>query len=184
MKITYVTGNPAKLAGARQFLEPLGFTIDNIKMDCPELQANTLQEVAKFKGAYSCKKLKCNCLNNDSGLFIKSLNGFPGVYTAYVEESIGEDGILKLLEGITDREAYFEECLCYTETSGNQICFSGRVYGSIALEKSGTNGWSYDFIFIPKGESMTLANFSGEKLYSCWKTDAYEKLAQYLKNKQ
>jgi len=37
MKITYVTGNWAKIASARQVLEPLGFVIDNIKMEVPEL---------------------------------------------------------------------------------------------------------------------------------------------------
>ena len=33
MKITYVTGNWAKVESAKQFFEPLGFEIDNIKID-------------------------------------------------------------------------------------------------------------------------------------------------------
>ena len=51
MKITYVTGNWAKIKSAKQVLEPLGFEIDNIKLDCPELQLDSIEEVAKH-----CKK--------------------------------------------------------------------------------------------------------------------------------
>lgn len=47
-KIIYVTGNWAKLASAKQALEPLGYEIDNIKMETPELQANDVKEVAKY----------------------------------------------------------------------------------------------------------------------------------------
>ena len=38
MKITYVTGNWAKLKSAKMILEPLGFEIDNKKIDCPEFK--------------------------------------------------------------------------------------------------------------------------------------------------
>lgn len=47
-KITYVTGNWAKIQSARQALEPLGYEIDNVKMETPEIQADDVSEVAKF----------------------------------------------------------------------------------------------------------------------------------------
>ena len=99
MKITYITGNKAKIDLAKQFLGPLGIEIDNKKIECPEIQADTFEEVAKFSSKYASDTLKCDVLKNDSGLVIESLNGFPGVYTHYIEDTIGEDGILKLMEG-------------------------------------------------------------------------------------
>ena len=46
--ITYVTGNWAKIESAKQILEPLGYTIDNIKIETPEIQADDVTEVAKY----------------------------------------------------------------------------------------------------------------------------------------
>ena len=56
-KITYVTGNWAKIDSARQILEPLGFTIDNIKMETVEIQADDVEDVAKYSATRACQKL-------------------------------------------------------------------------------------------------------------------------------
>ena len=92
-KITYVTGNWAKIDSAKQILEPLGFTIDNVKMDTLEIQADDVIEVAKYSAKWASEKLKCATIKNDSGLFVEALNGFPGVYTHYVDDTLGEDGL-------------------------------------------------------------------------------------------
>jgi XTP/dITP diphosphohydrolase len=69
-KITYVTGNLSKVAGARQVLEPLGYQVDNIKMDTPEIQADDVSEVAKYSAKRAAEKLNIPVLKNDSGLFV------------------------------------------------------------------------------------------------------------------
>ena len=78
-EITYVTGNWAKLASAKQFLEPLGFKINNVKMDTIEIQADTMEEVAKYSAKYASDVLKTSVLKNDSGLVIPALGGFPNI---------------------------------------------------------------------------------------------------------
>jgi len=184
MKITYVTGNESKIMAAKQFLEPLGIEIDNIKMDTIEIQADTTKEVAEYSAKWASEKLKCDVLKNDSGLFIESLNGFPGVYTKYVDETIGEDGILKLMEGKENRKAYFIEVLAYCEYGKEPVSFTSYTYGTISKIKEGNYGWSWDFIFIPEGEDKTLGCFPDDKRFSFWNNDAYLKLADYLKNKK
>ena len=125
-KITYVTGNWAKIDSARQILEPLGFTIDNIKMETVEIQADDVEDVAKYSATWACQKLNCPVLKNDSGLFVEALNGFPGVYTHYVDDTLGEDGILKLLEGVENRKAYFKEVLAYCEPGKEPVTYPPR----------------------------------------------------------
>ena len=66
-KITYVTGNIAKIESAKQILEPLGYTVDNIKMETPEIQADDVSEVAKYSVQWACEKLNKSVLKNDSG---------------------------------------------------------------------------------------------------------------------
>ena len=181
--ITYVTGNKAKIASAKQALEPLGFEIDNVKMETPEIQANDVVEVSKYSAKWAAEKLGKPVLKNDSGLFVNVLKGFPGVYTRFVDETIGEDGLLKLMEGLEDRTAYFKESIAYCEPGNEPVVFEGITRGKIDTKKSGTNGWSWDFVFIPDGEDEPLACFDDEKKWSFWSQDAYKELAKYLENK-
>ena len=183
MKITYVTGNWAKIKSAKQILEPLGFEIDNIKLDCPELQLDSIEEVAKNSSKWASEHLKANTLKNDSGLVVPALKGFPGPYTHYADDTIGEDGLLKLMEGVEDRKAYFVECLAYTEQGKEPVSFVSITNGTIAKEKSGSFGWSWDYIFIPDGQDKTLACFDDDVRFTFWDDSAYLKLAEYLKNK-
>lgn len=182
-KITYVTGNWAKIASAKKALEPLGYEVDNIKMETPEIQADDVTDVAKYSAKWASEKLNTAVLKNDSGLFVKSLKGFPGVYTHYADDTIGEDGLLKLMEGIEDREAYFKESIAYCEPGEEPIVFEGLTKGKIATEKSGTYGWCWDFVFIPEGEEKTLGCFPDEERWDFWSLDAYKNLVTYLENK-
>ena len=183
-KIIYVTGNMSKLMSARNILEPLGFEIDNIKMDTMEIQADSVDEVAMHSAKEASNKLKCAVLKNDTGLFVDALGGFPGPYTHYVDEKLGEDGLLKLLEGVSDRRASFIEAFAYCEYCKEPVVFKSITRGQIAMEKSGTYGWSWDFIFIPDGYDKTMGNYPDEERCHVWNTDAYTELADYLKNKE
>jgi len=181
-KIIYVTGNWAKLASAKKFLEPLGFEIENVKLATTEIQADSVEEVAKYSAKEASERLKCDVLKNDTGFFIDALGGFPGVYTHYADDTIGEAGILKLIEGKENRKARFVECLAYCEYGKEPLCFLSITEGEIAFEKQGQYGWSWDFIFIPKGQSQTLGCFPDEERWPLWNMDGYAKLADYLKN--
>lgn len=182
-KITYVTGNWSKIMSAKQILEPLGIEVDNIKMETTEIQANTVEEVAMYSAKEASDKLKCDVLKNDTGLYVEALGGFPGPYTHYVDEKLGEDGLLKLLEGIENRRACFIGAFAYCEYGKDPIVFKSVTKGKIAHKKSGIYGWSWDFIFIPDGYDKTLGNYPDEERCLAWNTDAYKELANFLKNK-
>ncbi len=179
-KIVYITGNKFKILTAKKMLEPLGISVEAKKIDCPEIQADTIEEVAKYSSKYASDLLGITTLKNDSGLVIPSLNNFPSAYTKYVEDTIGEDGIIKLMEGIEDREAYFLEILAYTEHGGEPVTFISKTEGRISREKQGEYGWSYDKIFIPKGETKTLACFNDDERWKFWDETGYEELAKFL----
>ena len=182
-KITYVTGNWAKLESAKHALEPLGFEVDNIKMETPEIQADDVTEVAKYSAKWAAELLQKPVLKNDSGLFVNALKGFPGVYTHYAEDTIDVDGLLKLMDEVEDKSAYFKESIAYCEPGKDPIVFESITKGRIDTKKSGTFGWSWDYVFIPEGEDKTLACFEDEKRWKFWSQDAYKDLAKYLINK-
>jgi len=183
-EITFVTGNWAKIASAKQALEPLGFIIKDIKIETPEIQANDVTDVAMYSAKWASEKLKCSVLKNDSGLFIEGLKGFPGVYTHYADETIGVDGVLKMMDGMKNRNAYFKESLAYCEYGKEPVVFEGITKGIIDVKKSGKYGWSWDYVFIPDGQTKSFACFPDEERWNLWNSvHAYQELAKYLENK-
>lgn len=183
-KITYVTGNWAKIASAKQYLEPLGIEIDNIKMETPEIQADDVAEVAKYSAKWAANELGIPVIKNDTGFFIDYYKGFPGAYMKYMDETLGVDGFLKLMDGVEDRSAYLKEAIAYCEPGGEPIVFEGITKGSISYESSGKYGWgTIDHLFIPEGEKVTLGNFPDKERWNFWSVDAYIELAKYLEDK-
>ena len=180
-KVTYVTGNWAKIASAKSVLEPLGIEVDNVKMETPEIQADDVVEVSKYSASWAAEKLQKPVLKNDTGLFVNALKGFPGVYTHYADDTITEDGLLKLMKGVSDRSAYFKESIAYCEPGKEPVVFVGITKGKIATRKSGKYGWTWDHVFIPDGESKTLSCFPDKKRWKFWSVQAYTDLAAYLK---
>lgn len=156
MKLGLVTSNKHKLEEYRQGLDRLGVDIELLKADCEEIQTDTLQKVVR-----SCiEQLKDqgyrNFMLDDSGLFVPSLNGFPGVYSAYVMETIGCQGMLRLIDGL-DRGARFECCIGVSSEELGDFSVTGASPGRIIFEERGTGGFGYDPIFVPDGEERTFA---------------------------
>ena len=66
--LIYVTGNEYKLYTARKFLEPFAINVIGKKIKCPEIQADTIEEVARFSVEYAAKELNCAVLKNDKSI--------------------------------------------------------------------------------------------------------------------
>lgn len=179
-EITFVTGNWAKIATAKKILEPLGIVVNHVKMDTTEIQCDDVNDIAKASAKEASEKLKCTVLKNDTGLFVESLNGFPGPYTHYVDETIGEDGLLKLMEGIDNRRAYFKEAYAICEYGRDPIVFNSYTYGTILKKKEGTFGWSWDFIFQVDGTKHAMACYPDDERLLLFSHEGYEKIAEYL----
>lgn len=150
--LTLVTHNMGKLAEASQIAKKY-----KIRLEAPgdgveklEIQADTLEQVSQFSAKEAYSKLRKPLVVDDAGLFIDSLKGFPGVYSHYVRATLDNPGIIKLMEGITNRKAYFECCVSFYD--GKTLkSFTGRVDGNLAHEARGTKGFGFDPIFMPLG---------------------------------
>lgn len=143
-----------------------------------------MEEVAEFGARYVYEKLKKPVIVEDSGFFVKALKGFPGTYSKFVYETIGNKGILKLLEDVDDREAYFKSVIGYCDEFGVKL-FIGKVDGKVSIEERGTEGFGYDPIFIPKGYNKTFAELGvEEKSKISHRKKAFEKFKEFLKFKK
>lgn len=191
IELFFATNNKHKFVEAKAFIESKvpRFQLQQLKGDFPELQADSLEEVARFKILNAAKTCKGNVFIEDAGLFIPALDGFPGVYSAHVKKMLDCEGILKLLvdkPSEKDRSAYFKACSClYLKNENKMKIFNGRIDGSIAPEERGTRGFGFDPIFIPaepEGNKLTFAEMeTREKINVSHRTRALKKITAYLK---
>jgi XTP/dITP diphosphohydrolase len=160
MTLTVVTGNVHKFFEISAILCDISDVVQ-ASLSCPEVQHADVGYISERKAAYAYSKLKRPLITDDTGLFIPALQGFPGPYAAFALETIGNAGILRLLDGCFDRSAWFESAIAYADELGVRV-FRGRIDGVIAQKPRGLNGFGYDPIF--EIGSKTLAEMeSAEK---------------------
>jgi len=151
MRLNVVTHNPGKVKEYQLTFRYYGVEMAHVNREYDEVQTPYLEEVVDkgMKQLYS-EGLR-DFMVDDSGLFVNALKGFPGVHSAYGQKTIGNAGILKLMEGIEDRHAVFKCCIgCWVDDE--RIVVTGKCPGSILFEERGSEGFGYDPIFSPDGE--------------------------------
>lgn len=157
--ITVVTGNKNKAAEVAAFFSGI-VEVTHVALDCIEPQADTVEEIAVAKAEQAYRALGVPVIVDDTGLFVDALGGFPGPYAAYVQDTIGNAGILRLMEGAAFRDAHFATAAVYADADDVRV-FSGTVAGEITTACRGTEGFGYDPIFAVGAK--TLAEMSMEE---------------------
>ncbi len=153
-EIVFVTHSKGKYEEASNLAKGFGIRLVKGSVNKLELQANTLEEVASYAAIDAYQHLRRPLVVEDTGLFINSLQGFPGVYSSYVYRTIGLRGILKLLKRKSDRSAFFKTILVYCDDK-HFVTFSGRVDGYILARPVGRRGFGFDPIFSPAKQYPT-----------------------------
>ncbi|HEY9486299.1 MAG TPA: non-canonical purine NTP pyrophosphatase [Nitrososphaeraceae archaeon] len=148
-EIYFVSNNLNKYSEIKSMLDDKIIDLDLkfCKQDIIEIQDEKIENIAmeKAKSAYSI--VKKPILIEDDGLFINSLNGFPGQYSKFISKSIGNKGIIRLLKRSSDRSAFFKSIFVYNDGIIAKV-FYGKINGKISSTIT-TGGWGYDPIFIP-----------------------------------
>ena len=157
-EIVFVTHNTGKIKSAEKYFKNLKFKTFNYELDEP--RSDDIKEIAtaKVKQAYDLVKRPCIALDTD--FRIDELNGFPRAFVNFSLDTIGIDGILKLMQGKKNRKCKFEECLAYHD--GTEIhYFYGKHPGNLATKIQGIDRdekWSdLWYIFKPEYSEKTLA---------------------------
>ena len=180
-EIVFITSNENKFREAENLINPLGFKLIQKNPGYPEIQTSSLEEVVRYGIKYLKDRLDIFFME-DSGLFIKSLNNFPGVYSKFVFTTIGNEGILKLMEKTENRNAVFRTVVGFYD--GKAKIFKGKCEGMIANETKGDHGFGYDPIFIPHGSEKTFGEMKiEEKNQYSHRGKALKSFIQYLKQR-
>lgn len=138
-----------------------------------EENGKTFAENALIKAKAVSEFLRANgktatVIADDSGLEVSALGGAPGIFSARFAGEHGNsrannEKLLRELENATDRSARFVTVLCILQQDGSVHYVEGECRGTILKEFRGSEGFGYDPLFVPEGETRTFAEMSVEE---------------------
>lgn len=168
--------NPGKIAEINSIL---GTNHKVSKINIPEIQSLSLDEVISAKAKEAYRRIKKPVLVTDVSLEIEALGSLPGPFVKFFLKTLNAEKTVGLIKGkntktkITDAIAIFD--------GKNLKIFKGQVYGHLIPKAKGKHGFGFDFVFIPEGASKTYAQMSPEeKNKISHRAIALKKLKAYL----
>lgn len=135
----------------------------------PEETGTTFAANSKLKALAAARAANLPALADDSGLAVDALSGAPGIYSARwagadknfgaamqrVENELHQKGITP-----TGASAAFVAALCFAMPDGTCVEVEAQSTGTLTFPPRGANGFGYDPIFIPLGETRTFGEMS------------------------
>ena len=181
-EIVFVTHNKGKIVSASKHLKGVNFKVFEYELEEP--RSDDIKYISRYKVMEAYKLVNKPCISLDCGFWIDELNGFPRAFVNFSLDTIGIDGILKLMEKKENRSCRFTECLSYYD--GNEIHqFMGKNEGSLSkkvLGKDTDKKWSdLWYIFIPEGYDKTLAQMTDEERANRIKYNSVDSMAEFSK---
>jgi len=187
--VLFASSNTHKYEEAEKILAEFGIKLGFFQTELVEIQDDSLSKIALQKAENAYDKCKKPVIIEDDGLFIDSLSGFPGPYSSYIFNTIGNNGILKLIGD--NRDAQFVAIIAFCDSSNEPTLFESSVAGTIS-KNIRDGGWGYDPIFIPKNQNLpALPPFSfktyaelDDKNKLSHRYEALKKFASWFEYKQ
>ena len=188
-RIVFATNNDHKVKEIRvavgSSIEVVSLREAGIEIDIPE-PWDTLEGNATEKSSTIHRLTNENCFSEDTGLEVYALNGEPGVHSARYagEQRTAGANIQKLLERLgdtADRRARFRTVISLIWEE-KEYLFEGVCEGHIAKHLTGEDGFGYDPIFIPEGDTRSFAQMSPEvKNHYSHRRKAADQLVAFLR---
>jgi XTP/dITP diphosphohydrolase len=184
--VFFATNNVNKFNEAREVLAESRIAVGMLRVKSLEIQSESLGEIAQASVMEASEKCRLPMVVEDAGLFVDALNGFPGPYAAYVYRTIGNKGLLRLMERVDKRKAEFKSVVAYFSSQlESPMCFEGTVTGEIVRrERKATNkmGFGFDPIFKPDNSDKTFAQMNvAEKCKRSHRAAAFRKFAEWYR---
>jgi len=176
MELYFVTSNTNKVREAERILK---VKLNKISLDIEAIQTLHVEEVVKDKARKAFDAVKKPVFVEDTGLYIKAWNGFPGALIKWLLKCLGDDGICKIL-GNYDRTTVVRTCIGIYDGKTHQV-FTGEVKGKIVEKPRGDANFGWDSVFMPDGYEKTYAELPPHiKDKISTRKLAFEKMKEFL----
>jgi non-canonical purine NTP pyrophosphatase (RdgB/HAM1 family) len=160
-KLVFVTQNQNKVNDAKKLMH--NFDLEHVDFDVPEIQSLDTREIASYKIKYAYEKVQKPCFVMDASLFFDCLNGFPGPFIKwFFKYTVGAQKTCDIANFFNQHGCRWTTVLAYFDGQ-KTFFFEETIRGSIASTPRGTNGYEWDVIFVPEGETRTFAEMTFEE---------------------
>lgn len=159
--ITIVTGNPGKLREYESLLpkgSKLSFAIH--KLDLPEIQSLDSEAIVRDKLLRAFDILQSPVIVEDVSAGLDSMGGLPGPFFKFFEEKLGCSALLYLTK--QPNETVTITCTIGYYDGTARLFSRGELHGKV-VEPRGKNGFGFDPVVIPEGETRTMAEMTPEE---------------------
>ena len=172
MKLIIASNNAHKLVEMKAILAPFFDDIQSMREAGIEHETiedgNTFMENAVKKARELAEISGCCAIADDSGLCVDALGGAPGIYSARFSGVHGDDKannrlLLEKLEGVENRAAHYTCAIALVWPDGKMLTAEDYLYGEIAHDERGTNGFGYDPLFLLPDCGLRTAEISAEE---------------------
>ena len=189
-KLVIASHNAGKIREIGALMAPYGIAVVSAKelgLEEPAETEDSFAGNARIKAHAAAKAAGLPALSDDSGIMVDALDGAPGVYTAdWAETPNGRDfpmALKKVWDLLNDkdapepRSAHFCCTLCIAWPDGADLLFEGRVSGRLVWPMRGDEGFGFDPIFQPDGETETFGEMDPARKHGMsHRADAFAKL--------
>src|SRR4051812_41372602 len=145
--LLYLTGNRFKFEVAQRAMQGTDVVLEQIRLALPEIQSNSVQEIAEFSAQWASPQLDQPFLVTDSGFYIDALNGFPGPFIKFINQWFSVEDLLRLMHDRLHRHIRVQDCLVYSRPGAPAISFCGSYQGTIATAPGQSTGTSIERLF-------------------------------------
>ncbi len=139
-----------------------GRALEAIAVDLPEIQSLDMEEVLRAKAWHAWQRLQHPVVVEETGLELAALNGFPGPLVKWMLAAVGAEGIARTALAVGDPKARAVCLLMWTDGVATVLA-RGETAGDLVLPPRGANGFGWDPVFLPAGESRTYGELPNEE---------------------
>jgi non-canonical purine NTP pyrophosphatase (RdgB/HAM1 family) len=179
VRLVLATGNERKLEEARRIVATIlpeltrelpglggeALSLERVDVDLPEIQSMSLVEVLEAKGEEAWRQLGGDLpgplVVEETGFELEALGGFPGPLIKWMLGAVGAEGVARTALALGNPRAVARCALLYRDGS-RRVVAEGVCPGELTLPPRGDRGWGWDPVFIPQGESHTVAELGPE----------------------
>jgi XTP/dITP diphosphohydrolase len=177
--IRFISKNEFKLKEAAEILAPAGVDVIPLKLSIDELQTQDMELLVKDKTMKAFGKVGRPLFVEQTGLYLKHLNGLPGGLTQTFWDTLEADRFAQLFGTVADPGVLARTVIGYTD--GRQFfSFHGEIAGTIASAPRGSRDFQWDCVFVPTKETRTFAEMGAQKNDISMRRRALDEFAKFL----
>jgi XTP/dITP diphosphohydrolase len=172
-RVVIATHNAGKLAEMRELLAPFGIeavSAGDLGLPEPAETGTMFAENAAIKAHTAAQAAGLPAIADDSGLCVTALDGAPGLFSARWAGKPADfpAAMARIEQELVRREtvdwsAHFVSALVVAWPDGHDELFEGRVHGALVWPPRGDQGFGYDPMFQPQGETRTFGEMPSDE---------------------